>query len=420
MKKFLTFISLLFVFAPVYGEITSILSLPGGDHGEVQVNENFSFRGYDDFTYSSSTMKLTVTSHVATGFIQASTGTFRRITWADGTVQVSSPPAETGDISGVTAGYGIVGGGTSGDVTINLANNVTSYSQIDPISQQPGAVSVHSASYTVISSTFINVGSSMTVNGTLVVDTDAIVNAQSVCLEDGTNCPAATGDNLGNHVATKTITAGFGIFASTFVVSEATGTTIQFTTGTIGSFTATSGTFSVVAITSGTISQFSFSGATGTTLNVNRISTQSTSSGVAIRGTGTNDLAIIGDVGESSSTALAAARNVAPTTQFTSLSTVTLTAGDWILSGMCYFSGAAGTQVACAISANANNTTTDHVVGQNAAFGPPSVATYDTSIAIPPWRISINTATAYYIKSRTDFASGTPTTRGSMLAIRIR
>ena len=42
---------------------------------------------------------------------------------------------------------------------------------------------------------------------------DIQLNGTSVCLEDGTNCPAASGgDNLGSHIATKTVDmAAFGI-----------------------------------------------------------------------------------------------------------------------------------------------------------------------------------------------------------------
>ena len=81
------------------------------------------------------------------------------------------------------------------------------------------------------------------------------ISGKSVCFEDGTNCqPSAGGsDNLGTHVATKTITAPFGIFASTFVVNRATGTTITFSTGTISSFTAESSTSSRARISGVTI-----------------------------------------------------------------------------------------------------------------------------------------------------------------------
>ena len=104
------------------------------ENGDVQISSPTAAIDFndDDFTV---TQSPTGEANV----VISTDPTITSIRWADGTVQVSSPVAGgSGDIEGVTAGYGLSGGGTSGTVTLDLETDVTSYIQ-NTASIQSGA-----------------------------------------------------------------------------------------------------------------------------------------------------------------------------------------------------------------------------------------------------------------------------------------
>lgn len=83
MKKYLCFILLGLSFT-VWGAVTSVVTLPGGSNTQVQFNNKGFFGGDADFTFSTTTNKVTVSSAAIT-FIDGSTASVCLVIFADGT-----------------------------------------------------------------------------------------------------------------------------------------------------------------------------------------------------------------------------------------------------------------------------------------------------------------------------------------------
>lgn len=146
--------------------------------------------------------------------------------------------------------------------------------------------------------------------------------------------------------------------------------------------------------------------------------------GVTFLGTTTNDSAGTGFVGEYlSATNSGSYSNVNGSTgQYGTRLSVSLTAGDWDVSGTIDYqlNGATATAVRVALSAFTGNTTTDHVSGDNVVFGPAPTATNDVSLTIPCWRVSIASTTQINLKDYATYSSGTPQGTARISARRVR
>ena len=142
--------------------------------------------------------------------------------------------------------------------------------------------------------------------------------------------------------------------------------------------------------------------ATSSWTNVKVGALTSTSSTV-LKGSATNDSAAAGNVGEYvSSSGLAA--NPGGSSAWTNVLTISLTAGDWDVSGNAHYPFPAGGistgQLAIALSAYASTTTTDHVAGDNVSSSlPPNATNTDVSLCVPAWRVSLSTTTTIYLKT---------------------
>ncbi len=160
---------------------------------------------------------------------------------------------------------------------------------------------------------------------------------------------------------------------------------------------------------------------TGLTQNVSF----SNAGSYGIVGTTTTDNAPIGNVGESTRAVVTAniPVNSTGTNQWFDLTSVTLSSGDWDVSGqIAVFLNAAGvvTQVLGGISSTAGNSSTGLVDGDNEINGAPPTAAYDTEVTIANWRVSISSKTTYYLKCLVTFTSGTPQAYGRLSARRMR
>ena len=143
----------------------------------------------------------------------------------------------------------------------------------------------------------------------------------------------------------------------------------------------------------------------------------------SVRGTTTNDSAAAGFIGEA---VRSVATSAACTTSgdFEDVTSISLTAGDWDVSGHCFFeqNGATWTNVRCVVASTAGNADVGSLGDNDALLGVASSATTPThvSLIIPAYRVSISATTTYYLKSRCIYSAGSPQRRGRISARRVR
>lgn len=144
-----------------------------------------------------------------------------------------------------------------------------------------------------------------------------------------------------------------------------------------------------------------------------------------IVGTNTNNNATAGSYGEWIQ-AYASGVSAAATGVFANITSVSLSTGDWDVSGMGMFSDVAGTTSGpnnLAISAFSGNTQTDHVASDNQSYGPTGGATLSYSLgftSIAAFRMSLASTTTVYLKGLVTYASGSPALAGRISARRVR
>ena len=169
------------------------------------------------------------------------------------------------------------------------------------------------------------------------------------------------------------------------------------TNQTVNSSTATSinvATFiPSLAIASMTVTNFTASLATFTVVNVSTITPG------MIRGTTVGNNATAGSYGEYVSS-VAASVPPGASGVYINIASVSLTAGDWDVSGHGVFTSATtGTgSNNLALSLFSGNTTTDQVVGDNQAYLPTNSTGFSLGGSIPAWRVSVNSTTIVYLK----------------------
>lgn len=149
-------------------------------------------------------------------------------------------------------------------------------------------------------------------------------------------------------------------------------------------------------------------------------------------GTITNDSAAAGNVGEFKTTTVAAAGAIAGAATGVSknVTSVSLTAGDWIVTGSCdlVWTGVTATVVNCGLG-----TTTDTLASQAGGSGigtDPNtieIATFGTTLsgtkvinAPASTRVSIAATTTIYLVANMTYSAGSFTQYGTIKALRIR
>lgn len=153
--------------------------------------------------------------------------------------------------------------------------------------------------------------------------------------------------------------------------------------------------------------------------------------GTHIRGTTTNDAAAAGFVGESMSNTSAGA-TAGAASGYTTILSLSITAGDWDVAAYINAEAASGTT----LSLNQNNmdmvinTTlnsgTGGTIGLNQMFGSltntiaPGAGVRYSYCSIPSYRISVNSTTSYYVNVRMEYGGTAPLIAGAFVARRVR
>jgi hypothetical protein len=147
------------------------------------------------------------------------------------------------------------------------------------------------------------------------------------------------------------------------------------------------------------------------------------STGVAIKGTTTNDSASAGWVGEYIESVISTFTNYPTSTQYGDLTSISLTAGDWDVTALIEASENGATitgDFRVGISTTSGNSGTGLVTGSNHFNMIRANSTQDSPACIANYRVSLSTTTTVYLKYRAAYSSGTPQAVGRISARRVR
>lgn len=140
-----------------------------------------------------------------------------------------------------------------------------------------------------------------------------------------------------------------------------------------------------------------------------------------VAGTQTNDSANTGKIGEYKESNQTST-NFPATTVFGDLTSISLTAGDWDVTGSvgATLNGATMTAYSVGISTTTGNSTTGLTYGVNRFDGITPTANGDSAVVVADYRVSLASTTTVYLKYQATFSAGTPKAYGSIRARRMR
>jgi hypothetical protein len=174
--------------------------------------------------------------------------------------------------------------------------------------------------------------------------------------------------------------------------------------------------------TTGTLS---LAGANSDITSMTAVTAINRTGGTALTGTNTNDAAAAGRVGEYISSTVASASAVSLTTATTSnITSISLTAGDWDVSGEVGFTGNGATLQTYQLgSITQTSLSIDQTGGMCAGVSPRADTTGQTSInriAVIGGRISLSATTTVYLTAQVGFSVSTLSAYGFIRARRVR
>lgn len=145
-----------------------------------------------------------------------------------------------------------------------------------------------------------------------------------------------------------------------------------------------------------------------------------------IIGTGTNDNAIAGNLGQEINSTSSTYANYTTTATYQAIDSITLTAGDWDISAFSTFSGNSATLTSASdaifVISTTINSDAGSTQGKNIAYVSQTgvSGTNRQSVSIPPYRVSIASTTKYYLNTQSTFTAGNPQCAGGLRARRMR
>lgn len=162
------------------------------------------------------------------------------------------------------------------------------------------------------------------------------------------------------------------------------------------------------------------------TLGRTNLGISTTTGGVELRGTNTNDNTNDANYGFTASSVSSTAVNFAASNTYQRYLALSLSSGDWLVSGQLEFkrNTATWTEIDILVSLYDGVGTTDAVYGDNNMdfAGSTALSTIDDfPLIIPPTRFSVATSTTVYLKGFCTYSANTPQLRaGSLKKVRIR
>lgn len=146
--------------------------------------------------------------------------------------------------------------------------------------------------------------------------------------------------------------------------------------------------------------------------------------GTQIKGTTTNDAAATGDVAEYVTASQTTLTNFGATGVYSDCTSISLTAGDWQITGNLYaeaLSGTVATQVKSGISNSSGNSNSGLVDGDTASYSiGPVFNSYGITAPVAPFRISLSGTSTYYLKAQALYSGTTPQFKCRISARRMR
>lgn len=251
----------------------------------------------------------------------------------------------------------------------------------------------------------------ITANGTAVNGTSLVLKV---------NTTGGQTDSGGSFGITRTV--GNGVLSISGSSSLSDGAVLTLNGGT--SANPNLSVFSNAGSVSGTIDAAGnwTLGRASTTSNT--ITGGTSYTGTAIKGTTTNNSAGAGNVGEYIESVISVAVNAGTTATWTNLTSISLTAGDWQVTGVTAYDANGATITPgtgnneMAVSVNSGTTTTDQIVGSNQL--PLNTALNDRGQSIPSYRLSLAATTTVYLKMKMTYTVATPQQTGRLSAWRMR